>query len=229
MPTATLEEYLETVYKLSLRGCVKPSQIAEAAGVSGATVTATLHRLEGQGLITRTGTAVVLTAEGTARALDIVRRHRVAEAFLVNTLGMDWGVAHEDACLLEHALSPRVLEALERFLQNPESCPHGHPIPSADGRVTTVPGLLLSEAESGSRVTVLRVDESNDELLGYLGELGLTPGTSVLVSERAPFNGPLSIDIGGKRIALSCEVAGLVTVESRDTAHASSEGSSAAE
>lgn len=213
MPTSTLQEYVETIYKLSESGPVKPTAIAAALGVSGPTVTATLRRLEAHDYITRQGTEVVLTPVGTARALDIVRRHRVAETFLVDTLGLDWDVAHEDACLLEHALSPRVLEALERFLNNPEVCPHGHPIPHADGSVAAVTGEPLCDVAVNQAVRVLRVAERNDEILGYIGSLGLRPGVLVTVTESAPFSGPLTLDVGGVKTALARDVARLVTVE----------------
>lgn len=213
MPTATLEEYLETIYKLSQSGPVKPTAIAESVGVSGPTVTVTLRRLEAHDYITRQGTDVFLTAEGTVRALDIVRRHRLAETFLVQSLGLDWDAAHEEACLLEHALSPRVLEALERFLDNPEVCPHGHPIPAADGSVAAVTGEPLSEVAAGRVVRVLRVAEENDELLGYVGSLGLRPGILVVVAESAPFGGPLTLEVGGVRTAIARDIAQLVTVE----------------
>jgi DtxR family Mn-dependent transcriptional regulator len=213
MPTATLEEYLEAIYKISQSGPVRPTMIAESMGVSGPTVTATLRRLEAHDYVSRQGTDVLLTAEGTSRALDIVRRHRVAETFLVQTLGLDWDAAHEDACLLEHALSPRVLEALERFLDNPEVCPHGHPIPNADGSIAKVTGEPLCDVPAQKAVRVLRVAEDNDELLGYVGSLGLRPGALVTVAESAPFDGPLTLDIGGVRTAIARDVARLVTVE----------------
>jgi DtxR family Mn-dependent transcriptional regulator len=168
MPTPTLEEYLETIYKLSRDGVVKPTQIAESIGVSGPTVTATLKRLESRGLVSRTGTDVALTAEGIAQSLDIVRKHRIAETFLVSVLGLDWEAAHEDACLLEHAMSARVLEALERFLHNPEVCPHGHPIPTAQGIVAEKAGGSLADASLATPMSVLRVAEDED-VLGYLG------------------------------------------------------------
>ncbi len=218
MPTATLEEYLEAIYKLSEEGTVRPTAVAEAMGVSGPTVTATLRRLQSHGFVTREGTNVVLTAEGKTRALDIVRRHRVAEAFLVGTLGLDWDAAHEDACLLEHALSPRVLEALERFLDNPEVCPHGHPIPTADGMVAHVGGEPLCDVAPDRPVRVLRVSENNDEMLGYVGSLGLRPGAMVTVAEHAPFGGPLTIDVAGARTAIARDIARLVTVEAVEPA-----------
>lgn len=212
MPTATLEEYLESIYRLAGNGAVRPTQIAESVGVSGPTVTATLRRLERQGYVTRRGTDVELTDEGRARALDIVRRHRVAETFLVETLGLDWDAAHEEACLLEHALSPRVLEALEVFLHNPAACPHGHPIPAADGSLATVEGCLLCDVPIGGSASVLRVAEHDDRLLGYLGTLGLRPGTKVSVVDSAPFQGPLTVEVSGIRTAIAREVAALVTV-----------------
>jgi len=215
MPTPTLEEYLETIYKLSGEGRVKPTQIAEAIGVSGPTVTATLKRLEGHGLVARAGTDVVLTGEGLARSVDVVRRHRIAERFLVDTLGLDWEAAHEDACLLEHALSPRVLVALEAYLENPTVCPHGHPIPAADGSVLHDAGISLADVPTGHSAVVLRVAEDED-LLGYLGSVGLTPGALVSVTAVEPFDGPLTVEVAGVVRALGRDVARFVTV--RDTA-----------
>jgi DtxR family Mn-dependent transcriptional regulator len=214
MPTATLEEYLESIYRLSEESTtVRPTQIAESVGVSGPTVTATLRRLEVQGFVVREGTGVVLTVEGRARAVDILRRHRVAEKFLVDTLGMEWGVAHEEACLLEHALSPRVMVALERFLDHPELCPHGHAIPLADGSVPAAPlGHPLCDVPVGKSASVLRVSEDDEHVLGYLGSLGLKPGETVNVVEAAPFEGPLTVEVKGIKTAIAHEVAALVTV-----------------
>ncbi len=211
MPTSTLEEYLETIYKLAKDGPVRPGRIAEAMEVSGPTVTATLRRLEGRGLVTRDGTSVVLTDAGLAASLDIVRRHRVAERFLVDVLGLDWEAAHEDACRLEHAMSTRVLEALERYLGDPSVCPHGHPIPGADGSMCEVSGRPLSELGVGDQGSVICVTE-DDEALGYLERIGLKPGARIRVLAREPFGGPLTLEIDGVRQPVSDEVAGMVTV-----------------
>lgn len=210
MPTATLEEYLEAIYKLSHEGVVRPTQIAESIGVAGPTVTATLKRLESRGLIRREGTSVVLTEEGVARSLEIVRKHRIAERFLVDVLGLDWEAAHEEACLLEHAMSGRVLLALERFLDNPEECPHGHPIPSASGRVSETPGRSLVEVAVGDTVDVLRVAEDED-VLGYLGSKGLRPGATVRVLERDA-GGLVGLEVDGVAAVLAADVARHVTV-----------------
>jgi DtxR family Mn-dependent transcriptional regulator len=214
MPTPTLEEYLETIYKLSQQGVVRPTQIAEEIGVAGPTVTATLKRLEAHGLVTRAGTDVVLTRAGEADALEIVRKHRVAERFLVDVLGLDWGDAHEDACRLEHAMSGRVLAALERYLDNPDVCPHGHPIPTAAGIVDATDGRSLADAQAGESLTVLRVAEK-ENVLGYLGERGLRPGATFSVSDRDAVGQLLTLDIDGQREVLSFDIARHVTVIDR--------------
>jgi DtxR family Mn-dependent transcriptional regulator len=207
MPSATIEEYLETIYKLAERGPVRPSHLAEALGVSAPTVTATLGRLEAQGLIERPGGAVELTIAGRQGALDIIRRHRLAERFLVDTLGLSWDEVHEEACQLEHALSPRVQLALERFLNNPEVCPHGHPIPSADGTIAQSEGEPLCETEVGGEGEIVRIDDEGGEMLGYLASLGMFPGTRVKVCDAAPFKGPLLVEVGDARYALGRDVA----------------------
>ena len=212
MPSETLEEYLETIYKLSERGSVRPTPIAEALGVSGPTVTATLKRLESHGLVTRSDGDVVLTAEGRTLAVDIIRRHRVAERFLVDILGLSWDDAHEDACRLEHALSPRVMERLGEFLDNPEVCPHGHPIPSAEGDIVLVEGVPLCDLESGGSSRIVQVAEDDDAMLTYLGSLGMYPGTEVRVCEVAPFKGPLLIEVEGSTYALGRDIAERILV-----------------
>jgi DtxR family transcriptional regulator, Mn-dependent transcriptional regulator len=213
MPSATLEEYLESIYKISLAGEVRPTQIADALGVSGPTVTATLRRLEAAGLVERPAGGVALTQSGMHEAVAVIRRHRIAERFLVDTLELPWEAAHEEACLLEHAMSPRVLEALERYLDNPSVCPHGHPIPTIDGVVPELAGVPLSQLGQGSEGVVVRVSEDRDEMLGYLASVGLRPGVRVRVTEVAPFDGPLLVAVQGMVHPLAREVAGLVSVE----------------
>lgn len=216
MPSATIEEYLEAIYKLGEKGSVRPTPIADALGVSGPTVTATLKRLQAQGLIEREGGDVVLTEPGRTAALDIVRRHRISERFLVDILGLSWDEAHEDACKLEHALSPRVLKALEEYLQNPDVCPHGHPIPGEDGTVATVEGAPLCTLAEGAEVRIVQVEEDDDAMLTYLGSMGMFPGTHVKVCEIAPFKGPIIVEVNGSTYALGREVADKILVTAGD-------------
>lgn len=213
MPSATLEEYLENIYKLAERGEVRPGQIAEALGVSAPTVTATLGRLQAHGLISRPADGgVELTLSGRQSALDIIRRHRLAERFLVDVLGLPWDEVHDEACQLEHALSPKVQEALQRFMDNPEVCPHGHPIPSADGAIAVQEGAPLCQSGAGDEVSIVRIEDEDGELLSYLSSLGMFPGTSVRVCDVAPFKGPLMVEIGDARYALGREVAEKIVV-----------------
>jgi DtxR family Mn-dependent transcriptional regulator len=211
MPSAALEEYLETIYKLGLEGEVRPSQIADALGVAPPTVTAGLRRLESAGLIARPDGGVTLTAEGVREAVAIVRRHRIAVRFLVDALGLPWDAAHEEACVLEHALSDRVLSALETFLDNPAVCPHGHPIPDRDGAVTSSKGVALSELAPGRSSTIVSVPEDED-LLGYIESLHLRPGQRVSVEDAAPFDGPLLIDVDGRKAAIDRGIARRILV-----------------
>ena len=213
MPSATLEEYLETIYKLSEKGDVRPMQIADSLGVSAPTVTATLGRLEKGGLVERPNNRVALTPEGRAQAVSIIRRHRLAEVFLHDILELPWDVVHEEACKLEHALSPEVAVALERFLEDPQRCPHGHAIPRADGSIPDETGIALSEAVAGTTYIIELVDEEEgEEFLTYLGDLGLYPGTAVEVMEVAPFDGPVIVMVGERRCAVGRQAASLVMV-----------------
>jgi DtxR family Mn-dependent transcriptional regulator len=213
MPSATIQEYLEAIYKLSLKGEVRPTQIAEVLAVSGPTVTATLRRLESAELVTRPEGGVALTGQGQREAIEVVRRHRLAERFLVDALQLPWESVHEEACLLEHAMSPRVLEALEIFLDNPSVCPHGHPIPSVEGILPVPAGSPLADLEAGSEGFVVRVSEDDEKVVAYLGSIGLVPGTRVRVLEVAPFEGPMLVVVPGGEHAVSREVAKSVFVE----------------
>lgn len=212
MPSATIEEYLEAIYKLAEKGPVRPSQLADAMGVSAPTVTATLGRLQAAGLVERPDGGVELTHAGRRGALDIIRRHRLAERFLVDVLGLSWDEVHDEACQLEHALSPRVQRALEEFMDNPAVCPHGHPIPAEDGSIADSAGTPLCENGAGDEVEIVRIADEDGELLSYLSSLGMFPGTSVKVCDIAPFKGPLLVEVGEARYALGREVAEKIVV-----------------
>jgi DtxR family Mn-dependent transcriptional regulator len=130
----------------------------------------------------------------------------------VDVLGLRWDEVHEEACQLEHALSPRMQEALERFMDNPAVCPHGHPIPSADGAIAAQEGTPLCDSSSGDQVRIVRIEDEDGELLSYLSSLGMFPGTSVRVCDIAPFKGPLMVEVDDARYALGREVAEKIVV-----------------
>ena len=135
----------------------------------------------------------------------------------MDVLEIPWDEAHEDACLLEHALSPRVLTALEGYLNNPEVCPHGHPIPNEDGVLAVVEGKPLCDYGAGSEVQILQVSEDDDAMLAYLGSMGMFPGTKVRVCEVAPFKGPLMLEVDGSTYAMGREVADRILVSAGST------------
>lgn len=211
MPTATLEEYLEAIYRLAKDGPVRPSAIAEAMDVSAPTVTATLRRLSERGLVSRPKGGVMLTDEGSLEALSILRRHRLAERLLVDVLGLPWEDVHEDACLLEHALSPRVQDALDRVLGHPATCPHGHPIPTADLDVHWVQTRPLSAVPAGARVAIESVRDTDGAALDDAKRLSLLPGVELLVAGVSA-DGGLQIEADGRRHAVPRDLASRIDV-----------------
>jgi DtxR family Mn-dependent transcriptional regulator len=172
-----------------------------------------VRRLADQGLVVKdNGHGVALTADGQARALEVLRKHRLAERFLVDRLGFDWGQAHVEAHRFEHALSNEVADALERYLQHPETCPHGHPIPDKDGQLPPDRSVPLSAMSKGECGVVRSVDDESQELLDWLSEVGLVPGASVDVRQCDP-TGTLLLQVGDGGVAVSVSVAAHVYVE----------------
>ena len=161
-----------------------------------------LDRLEADGLITRDGRRISMTGEGTALAEGVVRKHRLAERLLVDIIGLDWDKAHIEAGRWEHVISDDVEARLIVLLDNPTTCPHGNPIPGAtpDGPAQR----RLADAQPGDQVRLVRITESVEheaDSLTYLGDHGLTPGTTAVVQSRAP-DGTLTLVMGEAAIAL---------------------------
>ena len=212
MTTDSMEEYLETICKLSSeQSPVALSALADQMGISSVSANEMIKKLVARGLVTyEPYKGVTLTAEGQTLALRVVRRHRLWERFLADRLGIPWDRVHEEACQLEHATSSLVEEKLAQFLDEPETCPHGYPVAGAD--YCREEGLLLSEMEPGRRAVVLRVAENNADLLRYLAELELRPHTIIEVEEVAPFDGPLTVRIGECRRVVGRQVASQIAV-----------------
>jgi DtxR family Mn-dependent transcriptional regulator len=153
-----------------------------------------------------------LTRDGLAVAVRVLRRHRLAECFLTNVLGMQWDEVHAEACRLEHAISNKVEERLVAVLGDPKFCPHGHPIPPNDLTDPERPGVPLSQIATGEVTRVHGVTEELSEMLRYLAEIGLRPGADVSIVEKAPLGGPITIRVNDKQHAISLELARMVTV-----------------
>lgn len=212
MTTDSMEEYLETICKLSgEQSPVTLSALADQLEISSVSANEMIKKLVTRGLVTyEPYKGVTLTAEGQTQALRVIRRHRLWERFLADVLGIPWDRVHEEACQLEHATSSLVEEKLAQFLNEPETCPHGYPVESAD--CCCEEGFPLSEMGPGQRAVVLRVVEHNADLLRYLAELELRPQAAIKVEEVAPFDGPLTVSIGECRRVIGRQVASQITV-----------------
>jgi DtxR family transcriptional regulator, Mn-dependent transcriptional regulator len=187
--SATVEEYLETIYNMSVENeVVIGARLAEKFGVAPPTVTEMLKRLVRDGYINMDNKRVVtLTEAGNQAAEAVLRRHRLTERFLVDMLGMQWHQVHEEACRLEHFISGAVEARVITSLNNPTTCPHGNPIPGQVAARTYLKdrgAVRLSAIKAGEKATILcisEVVEDEEALILYLHEKGLTPGTTLTV------------------------------------------------
>jgi DtxR family Mn-dependent transcriptional regulator len=196
--TGPVEDYLKAIYELERSG--KPAEtnaIAEVLGIAPASVSGMVRRLAEQGLITHERYhGANLTAAGRRAALRTLRRHRVIEAYLTTALGYSWDRVHDEAERLEHAASDELIDRMASAIGEPETDPHGAPIPSRDGTLPEDRGVQpLSALQVGERARVERVSDKNGERLRYFAELGLVPGATVQVTAREPFEGPISITV----------------------------------
>jgi DtxR family Mn-dependent transcriptional regulator len=208
------EMYLKTIYELEVDDePVAVSHIAERMGISAVSATEMIKRLAESELVVHTPyKGVVLTDEGRVRALTIVRRQRLWGRFLADHLKVPWEYIYDFACRLEHATDDVVTEALAAFLENPETCPHGNPVPDKDGRITEVDDIPLNEAPIGMRGWISRIDRPETTLCEYLKERNLLPGTAFTLEDQAPYNGPFSLRIGDREVAIGREIAGRIRV-----------------
>lgn len=213
--TPAHEDYLKAIYTLSRGGeKVTNSALAHHMGVSPASATNMVKKLADLGLLTyERYQNIALTASGEKVALEVLRHHRLLELYLHNKLNVPWDQVHAEAERLEHVLSETLEDAMAAALGHPTIDPHGDPIPSKDGYIQDVPGILLSAAELNCAYEVLRVLVQDSERLIYLGSLGLYPNAIVTVLDRAPFNGPLLIDVGGEHYALAHDMAEYLVVQ----------------
>lgn len=191
-----VQDYAKAIYSLQERSdCAVPtSALAERLGVSPASVSAMVKRLESLGLATRKPYhGVELTSAGRRVALEVIRHHRLLELYLAEALGMPWDRVHEEAEVLEHAISPELSELIAAKLGNPTHDPHGDPIPTADGEIERASSRRLGDLEQGERGIFVRVSDSDPEMLRWLSERGIAPGDRLEVLERQPFDGPLLV------------------------------------
>lgn len=220
MPSLTVENYVKTIALISDRNpagaAVATGELAQAMGVSPGTVTAMLKSLSEAALATYTPyEGARLTDAGRRLALMVIRRHRLLELFLARTLDMTWDEVHEEAEHMEHAVSERLIDRIERFLGHPAVDPHGDPIPAADGSLNEPQGIPLARCRPGSTFRVVRVMDQDPAFLRYLTECGLDLNAEGLLRENRPEAGAVVCRIADRAVALGIAAAEKVLVESR--------------
>jgi DtxR family Mn-dependent transcriptional regulator len=205
---------LLTIYRLQAdEAPVKTTVLAEHLGVTAASISGMLRKLQRIGLVNHEPYyGVVLTLSGRQQAVRLLRRHRLWELFLTDVLGLPWDEVHAEAHRLEHATSERVAEKLAAFLGEPHIDPHGQPIPARDGTLLPRPSLPLTEIEAGQTVQVVEVPDGDPATLQYLAELGLYPGTEVQVLPTTLSEGQMELWLAGAGHRLERQLAHRIAV-----------------
>ncbi|UVJ39533.1 metal-dependent transcriptional regulator [Arthrobacter sp. CJ23] len=194
MPVSDLshaaQDYLKLIWSATewTSTPITVSVMAERLGVRPSTASDGIKKLAKQGLVTHAPYgSIELTAEGRENAVAMVRRHRLLETFLVQVLGYGWDEVHDEAEILEHAVSDSLIARIDNHLGHPTRDPHGDPIPTADGQPHPPEGILLSDAGPESEVVITRISDDDPEMLRYFTELGLAPDVRLTVRERRPY------------------------------------------
>ena len=215
MLTGPAEDYLKAIYEIEQRGsAAATNDIAGQLGIAPASVSGMLQRLARLGLVkVERYRGSHLTVHGRQLALQLLRRHRVIESYLVTRLGFGWDNVHEEAERLEHAASAELVEHMAAALGNPTEDPHGAPIPTARGRVDERRLSSIADLPIGASARVVRMSDRDPAFLRYLGARGIRPGASVRLAAREPFDGPLTLSVGRSKHAMGPAVAARVYVE----------------
>lgn len=206
----TEENYLKAIYKLAMRSekGVSTNALAERLDTKASSVTDMIKRLAGKKLVNyKKYQGVTLTKKGQQIAISIIRKHRLWEVFLVDHLGFGWDEVHDVAEQMEHVNSDLLVERLDKFLDHPKYDPHGGPIPDSDGNFPAPARVKLDELEVGKQSKVMGITENSESFLNYLTKTGLQLGVEFKLNERQDFDRSIEIEVEGKTIQLSHEVA----------------------
>ncbi|MBT2531823.1 metal-dependent transcriptional regulator [Arthrobacter sp. ISL-48] len=195
-PSSSIEDYVKVIYSFTewQDKPITSSQLAQRLGVANSSVSEMVRKLKDQGLVDhKPYSAITLTRDGIRLALSMVRRHRLIETYLVEQLGYSWDEVHDEAELLEHAVSDTFIERMAGKLGNPTRDPHGDPIPTADGTVLMPNAHLMSELDKGHTGRITRISDENPDLLRYLSAEEIDLDAEVEVIGRKPFGGALVV------------------------------------
>jgi DtxR family Mn-dependent transcriptional regulator len=215
MVSEQLEDYLKHIYKIeSSDGKATTTSLSKKLSIAPASVTEMIKKLAEEGIVTHTPyRGVRLTKVGRKRALQIIRRHRLWESFLVEVLKFDWHEIDEEAERLEHFTSEKLERRIDALLGHPSRDPHGDAIPTSEGRVNHIEHPSLSVTTPGKTVAVRRVSDSNPDILRYASRMGIVLNRKIKVKERIEFDGSLRVEISGKERFISFKLAQNVFVE----------------
>jgi DtxR family Mn-dependent transcriptional regulator len=199
--SSAVQDYAKAIYSLEQRceegAAVSTNALAERLGVSAASASSMVKKLDGLGIVEHVPyRGVALTEHGMDVALEVLRHHRLLERFLVEELGVPWDRVHDEAEVLEHVLSEELEELIAAKLGHPTIDPHGDPIPTADLKIVEQPTVSMDGLEVGQTGRLVRVSDSDPEMLRYLGARGITPGDSFAIIDKQPFGGPVFARFG---------------------------------
>jgi DtxR family Mn-dependent transcriptional regulator len=206
-PTRAVQDYLKAIHALNgAERTVEPVKIADHLGVRAPSVTGMLKRLADAGWIEyNPGRGAKLTEAGVAEARRVIRRHRLVELFLTRVLGLDWSEVDAEAEALEHAISPRLEQAIAAYLGEPLEDPHGHPIPTPEGVIAQRELKSLDEFRPGQRVLIREARDDSPERLRRWQTLGLKPGVTVLFLRHQPLDDLYELQVGDRVVPLGSE------------------------
>ena len=215
--SSAVEDYAKAIYALQERGdgcAVTTNALAERLGVTPASASAMVKKLAGMGLVSHVRyRGVQLTAKGSAIALEVIRHHRLLEAYLSESLGVPWDRVHDEAEVLEHVLSEELEELIADKLGNPTHDPHGDPIPTRDGLMPDEPTVSLQTLATGDCGRFVRISDADPEMLRYLAARGIAPGDGFEVIDKQPFDGPVFARFAGEVHVLGGTLARAMRVE----------------
>jgi DtxR family Mn-dependent transcriptional regulator len=215
MASEQIENYIKNIYKLSTRERkVTTSSLSDKLQISPASVSEMIKKLAEEGTLTHTPyKGVELTDEGKQLALRIIRKHRLWEMFLVEVLHFKWDEIDDEAERFEHIMSDKMEAKIDHVLGHPLIDPHGDPIPTKEGNIICSMSYPLSDAHEGAAVRVLRVSDSNSEMLQYVSSIGITLNKQIAIRQKMKFDNSLLVKIGDKEINISSTIASNIFVE----------------
>lgn len=219
--SASKEDYLKTIFEISVENNKKvtTSAIAESLSISPAAVTDMLKKLATDKFVSKNKTeGVLLTETGKRIATNVIRKHRLWEAFLIKVLGLSWTEVHKEAEQLEHRTSDFLIDKIDEYLEYPKTDPHGTVIPSKNGDFFIDPDeIVLSSAELEDDYFVKRIYDKDDDLIRFFDKVKLKIGSKIKVIEKLSFDESLNVCIDGNEVQISKKVADFIFVSKNES------------